>query len=90
MSDRPSLDIPPMTCLGCGYILEGLPESRCPECGQPFSPGDPDTFSGGDLKRRVVQSAVARFVLACLLVFAFVLLTVLAVKMVKPFVHFFP
>ncbi len=27
-------DIP--VCLGCGYNLTGLPEPRCPECGQPF------------------------------------------------------
>lgn len=22
-------------CLGCGYLLHGLPEPRCPECGRP-------------------------------------------------------
>ena len=28
-------------CLNCGYDLTGLPEPRCPECGQPFeSKGD--------------------------------------------------
>lgn len=90
MSERPSLDIPPMTCLGCGYILEGLPENRCPECGRHFSPNNPDTFSGGDLKRRAVESAAARLVLAWLLVLAFVLCTVVAVKVIKPFIHFFP
>ncbi len=31
-------------CLGCGYILDGLPENRCPECGQPFDPADPSSF----------------------------------------------
>jgi hypothetical protein len=31
-------------CLGCGYILDGLPEPRCPECGRPFDPADPATF----------------------------------------------
>ena len=31
-------------CLGCGYILDGLPENRCPECGRPFDPGDPSTY----------------------------------------------
>ncbi len=25
-------------CLSCGYLLHGLPEPRCPECGQPFDP----------------------------------------------------
>jgi hypothetical protein len=31
-------------CLGCGYILDGLPEHRCPECGRPFDPDDPATY----------------------------------------------
>ncbi len=26
----------PLTCTHCGYSLIGLPEPRCPECGQPF------------------------------------------------------
>lgn len=28
------------TCDHCGYLLIGLTERRCPECGQPF-PEDP-------------------------------------------------
>jgi hypothetical protein len=35
---------PRMFCLGCGYPLDGLPEPRCPECGTPFDPNDPDSF----------------------------------------------
>jgi hypothetical protein len=31
-------------CLGCGYILDGLPELRCPECGREFDPADPGTY----------------------------------------------
>ena len=27
-------------CLGCGYILDGLPEPRCPECGRAFNGDD--------------------------------------------------
>jgi hypothetical protein len=27
-------------CVRCGYMLRGLPESRCPECGTPFNPAD--------------------------------------------------
>ena len=27
-------------CLGCGYILDGLPEPRCPECGGPLAETD--------------------------------------------------
>ncbi len=31
-------------CLGCGYILDHLPEPRCPECGRGFDPLDPETY----------------------------------------------
>jgi hypothetical protein len=34
-----------MRCLGCGYDLRGLPENRCPECGRPFAPNDPRTYT---------------------------------------------
>jgi DNA-directed RNA polymerase subunit RPC12/RpoP len=27
----------PTHCLNCGYDLRGLPEPRCPECGEPFT-----------------------------------------------------
>jgi len=26
-------------CVGCGYLLIGLPQPRCPECGRDFYPG---------------------------------------------------
>ena len=26
-------------CIGCGYLLLGLPQPRCPECGRAFYPG---------------------------------------------------
>lgn len=29
----------PVTCPHCTYLLQGLPEPRCPECGQPFDRG---------------------------------------------------
>jgi hypothetical protein len=32
-------------CLGCGYIIDGLPENRCPECARPFDPNDPMTYA---------------------------------------------
>jgi hypothetical protein len=32
-------------CLACDYILDGLPELRCPECGRPFDPEDARTFA---------------------------------------------
>ncbi len=31
-------------CIRCFYILNHLPEDRCPECGQVFDPEDPETF----------------------------------------------
>ncbi len=34
-------------CLGCSYLLEGLSEDRCPECGRPFDPDDLNTFRLG-------------------------------------------
>jgi hypothetical protein len=34
----------PKRCLTCGYILEHLPESRCPECGRGFDPEDSTTW----------------------------------------------
>jgi hypothetical protein len=27
-------------CVRCGYLLHGLTEPRCPECGTPFNPAD--------------------------------------------------
>ncbi len=30
----------PGRCYECGYLLVGLPEPRCPECGTPFDPDD--------------------------------------------------
>src|SRR5690606_9440248 len=30
----------PQHCHHCGYDLRGLPEPRCPECGQPFARRD--------------------------------------------------
>lgn len=32
------------SCLGCGYILDYLPENRCPECGLCFDPDDVYSF----------------------------------------------
>src|SRR5262249_49858822 len=32
-------------CLGCFYVLTGLTESRCPECGRKFNLNDPKTFT---------------------------------------------
>ncbi len=35
---------PTKYCLGCSYVLDGLPENRCSECARPFDPQDPRTF----------------------------------------------
>jgi hypothetical protein len=37
---------PTMYCHGCGYVLDGLRENRCPECGEGFDPSNPKTFCG--------------------------------------------
>jgi hypothetical protein len=35
-------------CRVCGYSLVGLKENRCPECGGPFDPDDPQTYEAFD------------------------------------------
>jgi hypothetical protein len=37
----------PKRCLGCGYILDYLPEPRCPECGRGFDRNDASTYASG-------------------------------------------
>jgi hypothetical protein len=32
-------------CLDCGYLLRGLRQHRCPECGRGFVPDDPSTYA---------------------------------------------
>ena len=32
-------------CKGCGYVIENLPGTVCPECGTPFDFDDPDTYT---------------------------------------------
>lgn len=43
-AEPPTTSPPPRRCLRCGYVLEYLPEPRCPECGRTFDPADPRTF----------------------------------------------
>ncbi len=35
---------PEARCLTCGYLLRGLPEPVCPECGRRFNSADASTF----------------------------------------------
>ncbi|SRR5690554_4317334 len=39
-----------IACLGCGYVLDGLESTQCPECGTSFDHSDPATF------RRILQN----------------------------------
>ena len=44
MKKTETVSRPTMWCRQCWYILDGLDESRCPECGRPFDPMDPRTY----------------------------------------------
>ena len=44
MKNRSANSVRHKYCLGCGYILDGLPTNRCPECGRAFDERDPSTF----------------------------------------------
>jgi predicted amidophosphoribosyltransferase len=34
-----------MRCVACGHALDGIRSLECPECGRPFDPRDPDTYT---------------------------------------------
>ncbi|UCE60312.1 MAG: hypothetical protein JSU63_00910 [Phycisphaerales bacterium] len=42
-------------CKTCGYLLRGLCEPRCPECGKPFDPDDPKTYNARPARRFVQE-----------------------------------
>ena len=42
-NDRPTTVS--MRCLGCGHALVGIRSRECPECGHPFDPSDPDSYT---------------------------------------------
>jgi rRNA maturation protein Nop10 len=57
-------------CLGCGYMLRGLPEPVCPECGRSFDPADPTTYDPnppGSRRRRWVRRGIVAGVIVLLL-----------------------
>lgn len=47
---------PTRRCLHCGYVIEHLAESRCPECGRGFDPMDSKTFA---IKQRPTRGWLA-------------------------------
>lgn len=42
-------------CLSCGYLLRGLPEPVCPECGTRFDPENPETYSDPARRGRTLK-----------------------------------
>jgi hypothetical protein len=65
-SDHRSNSAPQERCLGCGYILEHLPENRCPECRRAFDPNDPRTFTAGAPSLFPAPSGTTLLVWACI------------------------
>ncbi len=45
-------------CLHCNYLLKGLPENKCPECGHTFDPANTDSFRIDAKRRRLVRLAL--------------------------------
>ena len=54
-----------MCCLSCGYTLNHLCRSICPECGRPFDPQEPRTYhrphESWDARWRISQPAFFLF-----------------------------
>jgi hypothetical protein len=73
--DDPSLELPGPYCLGCGYLLVGLPTNRCPECGRVFDPKDPGTFRRGASRLELICSR--RFRRGVLIVAGLIVLAIL-------------
>ena len=45
-------------CLTCRYELRGLTSTRCPECGRPFDPASPSTYTRFPSRTREVEDRV--------------------------------
>jgi len=71
-------------CIKCDYPLEGLGDARrCPECGQPFDPGNPATFLAFP---RAAERVERRFDLLLILIGAGgVLLLIVAATLMSQF-----
>lgn len=55
-------------CRGCSYLLKGLPEPRCPECGRRFDPGNRRTYRTRPF-RQWARSSMRLFSWGALVVF---------------------
>jgi hypothetical protein len=62
---------PEKRCLNCRYILEHLPEPRCPECGQAFDPSNPDTYWSLEYRAARPWRALAWTLVAIVAAFGF-------------------
>ncbi len=51
---------PKRYCLGCSYPLDWLSENRCPECGRPFQPENPETFARSPRKHWIAALLSSR------------------------------
>ncbi len=58
-------------CLKCSYILDRLPENRCPECGRKFSPNDPRTFRSRPVTRNRAGVIVLMYLIPLVLSLGF-------------------
>lgn len=47
-------------CHNCRYLLRGLPNPVCPECGQPFDPEDPDSYYNPARPKRSIMQRLIR------------------------------
>ncbi len=57
-----------MYCRRCGYVLDGRPENRCPECGTGFDPTDPGTYRSAHKRRKRRPNFLQIAISACILI----------------------
>jgi len=81
-------------CANCRYPLRGLPKPRCPECGQPFDPLNPETFLFdrqrrllGPISRRLLAPPTWKFHTLCILSSLLVLYGYSVPRVILPVAH---